>query len=92
MCFNNWLLQWCIILGQQNDKPASEFPIEPSVETLNTLFASALKPYKAIGDQIIYTPAKFKKLFGATADATLQGKFKVIKAQRCNNDWQWNQS
>ena len=74
--YYNDVLSWTA-----NDKPASEFPTEPSVETLNTLFASALKPYKAIGDQIIYTPAKFKKLFGATADATLQGKFKVIKAQ-----------
>jgi hypothetical protein len=45
------------------------------------LFASSLQPYKAIGDQLIYTPAKFKKLFGTTADSTLQGKFKVIKAQ-----------
>ena len=37
--------------------------------------------YKAIGDQLIYTPAKFKKLFGSTADITLQGTFKVVKAQ-----------
>ena len=58
-----------------NDRPASEFPVQPSVETLNGLFASSLKPYKAIGDQIIYTPAKFKKLFGSSADVTLQGTF-----------------
>ena len=63
-----------------NNRTADLFPVEPSVETLNTLFASALKPYKAIGDQIIYTPAKFKKLFGTTADQTLQGKFKIIKS------------
>jgi hypothetical protein len=63
-----------------NNRSASEFPTEPSVETLNTLFSSTLKPYKAIGDQLIYTPAKFKKLFGTTADQSLQGKFKIIKS------------
>jgi len=63
-----------------NDRSANEFPVEPSVETLNGLFASSLKPYKAIGDQIIYTPAKFKKLFGSSADVTLQGTFKIIKS------------
>ena len=72
----NEVLSWTA-----NNKSASEFPTEPSVETLNSLFASSLQPYKAIGDQLIYTPAKFKKLFGTTADSTLQGKFKVIKAQ-----------
>lgn len=63
-----------------NNKSALEFPTEPTVETLNNLFSSALNPYKAIGDQIIYTPAKFKKLFGETADSTLQGTFKIIKS------------
>jgi len=63
-----------------NNRTADLFPVEPSVETLNNLFASTLKPYKAIGDQLIYTPAKFKKLFGTTADATLQGTFKIIKS------------
>jgi len=63
-----------------NQRPANEFPIEPTVETLNTQFSTALNSYKAIGDQIIYTPAKFKKLFGTSADATLQGTFKVIKS------------
>ena len=72
----NEVLSWTA-----NNKSASEFPTEPSVETLNSLFASSLQPYKAIGDQLIYTPAKFKKLFGTTSDSTLQGKFKVIKAQ-----------
>ena len=63
-----------------NNRSADLFPTEPSVETLNNLFSTTLKPYKAIGDQIIYTPAKFKKVFGSTADSTLQGTFKVIKS------------
>ena len=63
-----------------NNRTADLFPTEPSVESLNTLFATSLNPYKAIGDQLIYTPGKFKKLFGTTADSTLQGTFKVIKS------------
>ena len=73
--YYNDVLEWTA-----NNRSASEFPTEPSVETLNTSFASILKPYKAIGDQLIYTPAKFKKLFGTTADQSLQGKFKIIKS------------
>jgi len=63
-----------------NNRTADLFPTEPSVESLNMLFSKSLNPYKAIGDQLIYTPAKFKKLFGTTADSTLQGTFKVIKS------------
>ena len=70
-----------VLTWTANNQSADLFPIEPSVEELNTLFASALNSYKAIGDQLIYTPAKFKKLFGSTADITLQGTFKVVKAQ-----------
>ena len=44
------------------------------------MFASNLNSYKAIGDQLIYTPAKFKLLFGTSANETLQSKFKVVKA------------
>jgi len=70
-----------VISWTANNLTADQFPVPPSVETLNSLFSSSLNSYKAIGDQLIYTPAKFKKLFGATADASLQGTFKVIKAQ-----------
>ncbi len=73
--YYNEVLEW-----SANNRTADLFPSEPSVEALNTLFASELKPYKAIGDQLIYTPAKFKKLFGDTADTSLQGKFKIIKS------------
>jgi hypothetical protein len=72
--YNN-VLSWTA-----NEKSAIDFPIEPTVEELNEMFASNLNSYKAIGDQLIYTPAKFKLLFGTTADSTLQSKFKVVKA------------
>ena len=54
-----------VLTWTANNQTADLFPIEPSVEELNSLFASSLNSYKAIGDQLIYTPAKFKKLFGA---------------------------
>jgi len=73
--YYNDVLSWTA-----NEKSASEFPTEPTVEELNEMFASNLNSYKAIGDQIIYTPAKFKLLFGTSADATLQSKFKIVKA------------
>ena len=69
-----------VLTWSANNRTADLFPTEPSVEELNTLFSSSLNSYKAIGDQLIYTPAKFKKLFGTTADITLQGTFKVVKA------------
>jgi hypothetical protein len=74
--YYNDVLEW-----SANNRTVDVFPSEPSVETLNNLFSSTLKPYKAISDQIIYTPAKFKRLFGSTADSTLQGTFKIIKSQ-----------
>jgi hypothetical protein len=63
-----------------NEKAIEEFPAEPTVQELNEMFSSSLNSYKAIGDQIIYTPARFKLLFGPTAQSTLQGKFKIVKA------------
>tara|TARA_Y100000592_G_scaffold101187_1_gene186575 strand:+ start:6502 stop:10452 length:3951 start_codon:yes stop_codon:yes gene_type:complete len=73
--YYNDVLSWTA-----NEKPANEFPDEPTVQELNEMFESSLNSYKAIGDQIIYTPAKFKLLFGSTAEASLQGRFKIVKA------------
>jgi hypothetical protein len=38
-----------------------------------------LENFKSISDTIIYNPAKFKPIFGAKADPSLQATFKVIK-------------
>ena len=73
--YYNDVIEWTA-----NNKTAEEFPTEPTVETLNSLFSLSLNSYKTIGDQLIYTPAKFKKLFGTTADSSLQGTFKIIKS------------
>jgi len=40
---------------------------------------AALEQYKASSDHILYFPAKYKILFGASADHGLRAKFKVVK-------------
>jgi hypothetical protein len=56
-------------------------PVAPTSEALRTTFGSALSSIKSISDDIIYHPVKYKILFGAKADPTLQAIFKVVKNQ-----------
>ena len=53
-------------------------PNEPTSTSLNTSFNS-IENSKSISDTIIYHSAKFKPLFGAKADISLQATFKVVK-------------
>jgi hypothetical protein len=53
-------------------------PTAPTSETLSLNY-SGLENYKTISDTIIYNPAKFKPIFGAKAEPTLQAIFKVVK-------------
>lgn len=55
--------------------------IEPTVPTNQTLELefNQLENYKSISDTIIYNSAKFKPVFGAKADPSLQATFKVVK-------------
>jgi hypothetical protein len=53
-------------------------PIQPTNEELSLTYNS-LENFKSISDTIIYNPAKFKPIFGAKADPSLQATFKVIK-------------
>ncbi len=53
-------------------------PTAPTSEELGLSYGN-LENYKSISDTIIYNPAKFKPIFGAKADPTLQATFKVIK-------------
>jgi hypothetical protein len=53
-------------------------PIHPTNEELSLTYNS-LENFKSISDTIIYNPAKFKPIFGAKADPSLQATFKVIK-------------
>jgi hypothetical protein len=53
---------------------------EPNAPTPGSLEIaySALENYKTVGDGLIYNSAKFKPLFGAKADPSLQARFQVV--------------
>ena len=54
-------------------------PTAPTTESLRIDYGNTLSNIKAISDEIIYHPVKYKILFGATAPIKLQAKFKVVK-------------
>lgn len=62
-------------------------PEEPNSDQLRINFGSNLNSIKAISDELIFHTAKYKVLFGATADPKLQATFKVVKnSSRTIND------
>lgn len=58
---------------------AATKPQEPNSDSLRITFGSNLDLIKSISDEIIYHPVSYKVLFGPTADAKLQAKFKIVK-------------
>lgn len=54
-------------------------PLPPSSDNLYRSYNSDLEKIKSISDEIIYHPVKYKVLFGADADASLQALFKIVK-------------
>jgi hypothetical protein len=54
-------------------------PLPPSSDALFINFNDELGKIKAISDEIIYHPVKYKNLFGSKADISLQATFKVVK-------------
>lgn len=69
----NLFKQWLSDGANPNDRPD-----EPTSTQLR-LDMSRIEPNKTSSDSIIYHPAKFKILFGSSADGVLQAKFKVVK-------------
>jgi len=62
-------------------------PSLPTTDALKTEYGSgttSLDNFKALSDTIIYNPGKYKPLFGAKADASLQATFKVVKNPNVN--------
>jgi hypothetical protein len=43
-------------------------------------FGSKLQKIKAVSDEVIYHPVKYKEVFGSTAPLSLQATFKVVKS------------
>jgi hypothetical protein len=54
-------------------------PLPPSSDSLFINFGGELGKIKAISDEVIYHPVKYKNLFGSKADTSLQVTFKVVK-------------
>ena len=62
-------------------------PEAPNSDSLRISFGQKLSEIKAISDEIIYHPVKYKVLFGATADSSLRAQFKIVKnPNRAIND------
>lgn len=56
----------------------ANLPLSPTAEEIRNNLPE-LEKYKTIGDQIVYNSAKFKLLFGSTAEQQHQAVFRVVK-------------
>ena len=64
---------WLTTDGKEITRPLPANPAQLKIDY------AALEQYKASSDHILYFPAKYKILFGASADHGLRAKFKVVK-------------
>ena len=76
--FDTEFRTWLITDGKEITRP-----LPPNTAQLKLDYA-ALEQYKASSDHILYFPAKYKILFGASADHGLRAKFKVVKTVGTN--------
>jgi len=75
------------ILTKQYDKQFREYldgtrsitPLPPSTDFLHNILSPSLSKIKAVSDEIIYHPARYKVLFGSKSTIDLQATFKVVK-------------
>ena len=68
-----------LVSWKANQKTISELPPRPTNTDLSLVF-NEIEKYKALGDQIVYTPAKFVLLFGdQVEDEKLKATFRCIK-------------
>ncbi len=54
-------------------------PLPPTNSELEENYSTVLEPIKAISDQLIYQPVKYKVLFGEQASRNLQATFKAVR-------------
>ena len=66
--YRNWL-----VTGSGSE------PLPPTSSELEENYNSTLEPIKAISDQLIYQPVKYKVLFGNQAGRNLQATFKAVR-------------
>ena len=70
--FRTWLSQ------------GGELPTPSTSDQLRISYANTLNPIKALSDQIVYHPVKYKILFGTNAEEQFQATFKVVKNSATN--------
>jgi hypothetical protein len=58
--------------------PGTAYPLAPTSDELANEFQN-LETFKNASDTLVYRSAKFKRLFGADADESVQAKFRVVK-------------
>jgi hypothetical protein len=58
-------------------------PTLPTADSLQLAYQN-LDNYKSMGDSLIFSPARFKPLFGPKADSTLRARFKVVPGAGAN--------
>lgn len=67
--FRNWL----------STGGTSTEPLPPTTQELEQNYSSTLKDIKAISDEIVFHPMKYKVLFGDNANINLRATFKAVK-------------
>jgi len=67
--YRNWL----------NSGSIGTAPLAPTPQSLEENYGSRLNAIKAIGDEIIFQPARYKVLFGSNAQINLQATFKAVR-------------
>lgn len=71
--YNDAMISW-----RNAGADVATMPKAPSELSLRTTF-NGLEDYKMFSDEIIWRPVKFKLLFGQSAAAAYQSKFKIVK-------------
>ena len=61
-----------------------EQPVPSTSDQLRISYSGVLNPLKALSDQIVYHPVRYKILFGTQADEQFQATFKVVKNTSTN--------
>ena len=57
----------------------SDEPLPPTSSSLEQNYGSYLGEIKAVSDEVIFHPVKYKKLFGSRANIQLQATFKAVR-------------
>jgi hypothetical protein len=59
-------------------------PMASTSDQLRISYSATLNPIKALSDQLVFHPVKYKVLFGTQADEQFQATFKVVKNSATN--------